>query len=139
MTEPTIMLLVVSGTGLWMLGGYRWTGWRRFVWPAVAAGLLAAGGILWVKALVIGGLLAGANALPYGDRTPWGLRVLVFASYALPSWLVAVVWWMPLVTALPLTGLMVASRRSPLVTWKLWEGAAGFLQAATLVMAALHA
>lgn len=139
MTEPTIMLLLVSGPGGWMLGGYRWKGWRRIVWPTLAAGLLAVSGIFWLKAVAIGGLLAFANTLPYGDRTPWALRAGVFAAYALPSWLLTILWWPPLVLAGVLTLLMAATRWKPYLTWKLWEGAAGFLQAATLVIAVLHA
>lgn len=79
-----------------------------------------------------------STLLPYGDRTPWPVKVLVFGSIGLPVLAInPSAWWMILIPAVILSGLMWASRKWNFVTWKIWEGAAGFTQAAVIVMAAL--
>lgn len=136
MPETGSILLLTSGPLLWMLGGAVWKPWRRFVWPAVVGAVLAATGHPWAPVALVAASLAAVNHLGYGDRTPWWGRALVFASYGLPSgWLL---WWGPLVLAPLLAALLLllmwASRRVNAVQWKIWEAAAGLLQAASIIV-----
>lgn len=135
MTELQIILMLPLGLLLWMLGGKYWKGFRRFVWPVLAAGILLWSGLsLLTSALILLALLA-VNSLPYGDRTPWAVRVLVFGALALPVLVITLkAWWALLVMGVLLSLLFLASRKINWVTFKVWEGAAGFLQAVVLVL-----
>jgi hypothetical protein len=96
-------------------------------------------GIVVWRALLVGGGLILVNTLPYGDRTPWLWRPVVFASYVLPAGILA---WQTLLVSLPVTviGLVVLfmlSRTVTWMTWKVWEAQAGLLQAAALIFGVL--
>ena len=77
------------------------------------------------------------NTLPYGGRTPWWARVLVFTSYALPSLAISLdLWWLRMaVCALMLILWFALSRLVNALSHKLWEAQAGLCQAATVIMA----
>ena len=143
MSESVMIVLLLSSVFCWMAGGAGWPpfrkGWRRFVWPVIASLLLLFSGIVWWKAFLVGGGLMIVNTLPYGDRTPWLWRPVVFASYALPAGALS---WQTLLVSLPLsvivlTLLFVLSRKINWVTWKIYESFAGLLQASSLIMACL--
>ena len=140
MTEPLVMVLMIAGPTLWMLGGYKWKGWRRIVWPILLAVVLVGGGgplSLW-KVVLATSIVAVTVALPYGDRTPNWLRPVVFGSYALPAVALNFSMWPSVpVVGLLLWGLYWATRRWNQVTWKLWEATAGLCQAGTLAVAVL--
>ena len=137
MKEWIIIALLGIGPILWMIGGtgYKWA--RRIVYPIAAAILAVLFGARILNAAVMGLLLAAVLTLPYGDRTSWPVRIIVFTSYAIPSWAIHFLWWMPLLTGAVLTLVMLASRRLNFVTHKIWEGSAGFVQSASIVMAML--
>jgi len=138
MTEVLMMTLLPAGVLLWMLGGYKWKGWRRFVWPVLAGVVLGLAGVSLPRASLAAAALCGVNHLPYGDRTPWPARVGVFIALLAPS-LALSFQAVPVVIlgGLALSGAFLASRKVSWVTHKVWEGLAGFLQAAVLIMAAL--
>ena len=138
-----MIVLMLSSVFCWMAGGAGWPpfrkGWRRFVWPVIASLLLLFSGIVWWKAFLVGGGLMIVNTLPYGDRTPWLWRPVVFASYALPA---GVLSWQTLLVSLPLSVIMLTllfliSRKINWVTWKVWEAQAGLLQATSLIFGVL--
>ena len=139
MSEPAIMVLLVSGVACWLLGGYRWKWVRRFALPIIVTGTLATAIPLFFAALV-GLTTCVVNVLPYGERTPWPVKLLVFASYGLPGvWLDTPFCLLYSVgCAVVLGGVMWLSQRYQRVTHKLWEALAGLLQAAGIVLASLR-
>lgn len=139
--ELGYILLTVSGVGLFALGGYKWKGWRRYVFPAVVVGVFSLLGVDIKLALACGATLCGVLHLPYGDNTSWLVRVAVFASYAVPPiWLVSGRWlefgcWIGITTTV-LTLAFLASRNAKLqwvFKWKVWEMLAGFCTAASFI------
>lgn len=138
MSENTIIVLLLAGVGLWMAGGKFWKGWRRFVWPVVAAICVISSGVSLVRGALLALGLVGVNSLPYGDRTPWVVRVLVFLALPLPALILGTGAWIivPL-TGATLAGLFWLSRRFNFITWKVWESSAGLLQAASIIAGVL--
>lgn len=139
MQEWTIILLLTSGVALWCIGGKTWKGYRRYVWPVVAAICSVSSGVSLVRGVLLALGLVGVNSLPYGNRTPWAVRVLVFAALPLPALILAP---QIAVVVIPLTtgflGLMMwLSKKFNFVTWKIFEGLAGLLQASSIIMAIL--
>ena len=141
MSAPVIMALLVLGPLCWLLGGYRWKWVRKYVWAGIAGICVWLSSISLLTALGVALAVGVTSSLPYGDRTPGFLRPLVFASYGLPAVAiapsVASAVLFPLVSGGLLIALFMASRRWNFITFKLWEGAAGFIQASTLVIACL--
>ena len=139
MTEPIIISLVSSGVILWMLGGTYHKSFRRHLWPVVALGLLLLGHVLWWRALLTALAMVGVNTVGYGDASAWWKRVIIFTAITIPCLLINPLVWpvVPISGALA-TGFFYATRKYAFVSWKLWEGGMGFLQAATLVMASLR-
>jgi len=84
--------------------------------------------------------MIGANCLPYGDRTPWWLKVIVFAGLGAPVvWLDPIfgLWW-ALGTAVVLSAYMMLSQRYNRATHKIFEFIAGGLQAMGIVLGVLR-
>ena len=139
MPEYKMIILLTLGPFLWCVGGTWWKPARRFVWP-VLAGLMLFGSASWWQALGFVAALVLANVLPYGDRTPWRIKVIVF--FALGAHVIDLdpifgLFW-ALGTAITLATLMLLSRTYSRVTHKVWEASAGFLQAAGIVLGVLR-
>ena len=138
MTEWRMIVLLGCGPILWMIGG-TWKKWaRRFLWPAAVFFMLPY--IHYWTPLQVPGTLIITCSLPYGDRTPWWLKVLVFAGLgAHVIWLDPIfgLWW-TLGTSIALTALAYLSKRFNRVTWKVWEASAGILQAAGIILGVLR-
>ena len=137
MREWIGMALLGLGPILWMIGGSgpKWV--RRIAYPIVVAFLAVLLGIGILRSVLAGFLLAVVLTLPYGDKSSWPVRVTVFASYGIPSWAIHFLWWMPILTGITITLIALASRKFNFVTHKIFEGACGFIQSATIVMAML--
>ena len=134
MSEWQIIALLTFGPCLWALGGTGWKPARRYVWP------LAAGLLLWRPWGIASALTIAATAtLPYGDRTPWPVKALVFASYGLPVCFLDLrfgLWW-AVGMGIVISCLTLLSHRVKRVTWKIVEASMGFLQAAGLALGTL--
>ena len=92
-TEVLQMVCLGAGGGLFMLGGFRWKPWRRFVLPAVLG--LAAWNAGYPPHLcsLMTYLLTRAFHYGYGDTTPWLLRFLVGVEYAVATLPLGLTWW----------------------------------------------
>lgn len=135
MTEAKIIYLLTAGVFLWIIGGTYWRPAKVWVWPLSVALVLHS-----LAGLGAAALLVFANSLPYGDRTPWGWKAVVFFLLGLAP--VALdagfgVWW-ALGSMLLLLWIAYLSVKINRVTWKVWEALAGFLQAVGLVIAGLR-
>ena len=139
MSEPVMIVLMTLGPLLWCIGGTFWKPARRFIWPIIAGITLVGLTTWWVWLGVVLTMIASA-CLPYGDRTPWWLKVLVFASLGAHviwlDWLFGLGWAVG--TAVILSAYMALSHRFPRVTHKVFEGLAGFLQATGLILGVLR-
>lgn len=139
MSEWVMIGLMGAGALCWPIGGTGFLPVRRFLWPGLAAILLVFGHVPLLTAAVVGLTILVTCILPYGDRTPWPVKWLVFTSYGLPvcwlDWQFGL-WW-TLGCGIVLTGLMLLSHRYNRVTHKVWEFTAGALQAIGIVLGAL--
>jgi len=137
MKELWMILIMVTGSGLWALGGWRNKVWRRYAMPIVLYGLLFLFGVGWLRGLVAMGILCGVTHLGYGDSTPWWGKILVGTSYALPSIVITgLTIWTPLVPLVFLTTFAL-SRWKPTAndfTWKICEYSVGSVIAISLIV-----
>lgn len=137
MTEPQILLMLTLSPLLWMAGGTWHKAWRRFVLPLAWLMLLVSLIPRWQAILACLGLVI-VNALPYGDRTPWKARLLVFAALTTPLLIISWQgWWISLLFATVLSGAFWLSRRVHAFTHKFFEGLAGLLQAIAMIFGIL--
>jgi hypothetical protein len=134
-----MIALMVSGVACWTIGGtgHKWV--RRYLWGVIA--LITTWGLMsnW---LVIGmGLTLIATAtLPYGERTPWWAKILVFTSLGIHVCFLDPIFglWWALGTGISLSLLMLLSRTYSRVTWKVFEGFSGFLQSVGIILGVLR-
>lgn len=138
MTETTIIALLAAGGVLWAVGGSGLKFLRRFLWPVLCAGLLAFSGVSLLTSLgVCLGLIVVSSA-PYGDSTPWPLRIAVFAALPAPALAINMnAWPWVLACGLLVSGLAFATRKWNAVSQKLFEFGAGAIQAGVIVIASL--
>ena len=138
MSEGIIIFLLVTGPLFWMLGGTYAKWIRRFAWPAVVAGCAMTAGVGWLSAIMVAGAMVVVNSLPYGDRTPWPLKVAVFILLMAPALIISLkAVWIVAVCGLLTTLAFWATRRWAWFTHKAVEGLCGFLQACVIVFAIL--
>ena len=138
MTEQMIMALLVCGPLFWMLGGTYAKWIRRFAWPAVVAGAVMIAGGGWLSATMVAGAMAIVNCLPYGDRTPWPVKIAVFMLLMAPALIITLkAGWIVGVFGALTAGAFWATRRWAWFTHKVVEGFAGFSQAGVMVISLL--
>jgi len=139
MSEPSMIVLLTLGPMLWMIGGTFWKPARRFVWPVIAGITLVGLVSWWVWAGVVATMI-GTACLPYGERTPWWLKNMVFASLgAHVIWLDPIfgLWW---ALGMGIIGscLMLLSKRFNRFTWKVVESIFGLSQAVGIILGVLR-
>lgn len=105
--ELYIIACAVSGCFLFALGGteiplfgkgFKWL--RREVLPLIWGILAFMAGIELWRCLVFAVCQDGVFRLPYGDRTPTWLKLVVFLTYPLPSLLFGLTIWQAYVGAI---------------------------------------
>ena len=137
MSETWIMVTITAGVLGWSLGGTFNKAWRRIAWPIVAATAVLMSG-LDVQAGLLFAVLVGVNSLPYGDRTPWPVKIAVFLALAAPGLVVnPTVWPFTLLGGCLITALAIGTRKLNYFTHKLFEAGAGLVQAGIIVLASL--
>lgn len=134
MSEWLMMACMGSGTILFPLGGtgFKWA--RRFLLPAILAGLALFHGFAWYLCLGYAVSQAVTLCLPYGERTPYWLKAVVFSLYALPSLCFGFTIWQ-IFLAIGCFGLFVFSnwnKSASSFPWKICEAGMGFLLGATI-------
>jgi hypothetical protein len=133
-SEIAMIICMTSGVGLFALGGFRWKWMRRFLFPGILGLMAFLSG--FPVLLCVGYAVAQAITLclPYGERTPYALKAVVFASYALPSLLFGFTIWQ-IFLALGCFGLFVLSnwdKSAKSFPWKICEAGMGGLLGATI-------
>jgi len=133
-SEMSMIVCMGSGVILFALGGtgYKWM--RRFVLPAILALMCLIQGFGWQVCLGYACLQSLTLCLPYGSRTPYWVKALVFISYALPSMLLGFTIWQ-IFLAIGCFGLFVLSnwdKSAESFPWKICEAGMGGLLGATI-------
>lgn len=93
MQEWLMILAMGAGGVLFAVGGTgpKWA--RRFLLPAILALAAFFSGIIWWRCLAFGSTQIITLCLPYGQRTPYWLKFVVFISYVGPSFFFGFTWW----------------------------------------------
>ena len=83
MSELIYIILLPLSSLLWMLGGWRWKGWRRFILSIClfSACLLFSAGL--AKALGVGIICLISTSLPYGENSTWTIRIITAVTFGL--------------------------------------------------------
>ena len=77
-----IILLPVSSF-LFMLGGWRWKGWRRFVLPICLLSVCLLYSVPLAQALAVAILCMIVTSLPYGENSTWTMRIITAISFGM--------------------------------------------------------
>ena len=93
--EWLMIAAMVCGGAMFAIGGTgpKWV--RRYLLPAALAGIALWGGFIWWACLGYAVTQCVTFCLPYGDRTPYWLKFIVFMSFAAPSLFFGFTWWQP--------------------------------------------
>ena len=122
MELPYIILLPLSSF-LFMLGGWKWKGWRRFLLPLCWFSACLICDVTLVKALLV--LIIGvlSTSLPYGDNSSWAMRIITAITFGIIGIPLGVT---PLMLVPPVVFLLgwVASNKLKL-QWKITEALTG--------------
>lgn len=91
--EWWMILSMVLGGGLFAVGGtgFKWA--RRFLLPCLLGIIALLSGVAIWRCAAYAVTQAVTFCLPYGERTPYWLKFIVFMSYALPSLFFGFTWW----------------------------------------------
>jgi hypothetical protein len=141
MTEWIFILMMVLGVGLFAAGGTgpKWA--RRYVLPIALGLCLMWLGVSWWQSIISAVTMIIVFCLPYGDSVPkYWQKFLIGCTYSLPSLAVGLSLWVVIVPVGFIT-LFFLSNWKPTAkafTWKLVEGAIGFLVSASLISAYLN-
>lgn len=98
--------------------GPKWV--RRFLMPVLLGFIAAISGFLWYLAVGYAITQSIVLCLPYGERTPYWLKLLVFISFALPSLFFGFTWFQP-ITALVCFGCFCLSNWKPTAQTFVWK------------------
>ena len=132
-----IIVVLVSGVTCWLIGGTYFK-WVRRIALSIVLGLCVAISGHVMQGVLLALACALVNSLPYGDRTPWPLKVPVFMALCAPALILNLgAWPAVLVGGALISGMAWATRRWNFVTMKIWEAWAGLVQAGVIVIASL--
>lgn len=123
MDKEMLMILAMGAGGiLGCLGGFRWKWMRRFLLPVIFALIAIIGGFEIGKASLMALGLIVAYSLPYGEKTPYILKVGIAICHILPFLAIGFSLWM---IAYPIVfmGLFYSSNKLPFkeFSWKIIE------------------
>ena len=120
MTEWLMILCMGFGGTLFAIGGtgFKWA--RRFLLPVLLGGVALISGFPWY--LVAGYVLTQivTLCLPYGERTPYPVKALVFVSYVLPSFFLGFTYWQ-IITPIVCFGCFCLSNWKPTAQTFVWK------------------
>ena len=122
---PYIALLPL-GSLLWMLGGWKWKGWRRFVLPLLLLGFCLACSVGVVKAILVSLICAMSTSLPYGENSSWLERVMTSITFGIIGIPLGLTWYMILPPIVFILGWIASNSRLK-VQWKIIEGCVGLV------------
>ena len=121
--ELAYIILLPLGSLLWMLGGWKWKSWRRFVLPVAIAGVCLMFGVDSIRAGIVVVLCGISFSLPYGENSTWKMRIITALSFGI----VGMPLGLNLLQALPpivfLSGWVLSNKYK--LQWKICEALTG--------------
>ena len=138
MNETHMIIYMLACAGLFAAGGTWKKSLRRFGLPIVTFLFLivhATGWQAWGIAIISSVLLGASLHLGYGETKPLWYKFLVGCSYAIPSMLIGLTFWQPVlpicfISLFILSNWQITSKDVP---WKLWECFMGMLISFTYI------
>lgn len=114
--------------------------WLRRILMSIGLGLLTGWLTTWWQGIGYALTVFGITTCPYGSRTPYWLKAVVFTGYGATSLWFGYSWWL-LVTPCVCTGLFFLSNfklTAKSFPWKICESAFGFTIGASCIAAILN-
>lgn len=118
---PYIVLLPIVSL-LWMLGGWRWKGWRRFVLPLFLL-LFCSFYVPLAKALAVAIICLISTSLPYGENSSWTIRIITSITFGLIGLPLGIDLLMVLPPIVFIIGWLASNKLG--LQWKIAEGLNG--------------
>lgn len=114
--------------------------WLRRILMSAGLGILAGFLTTWWQGAGYALALFGVLTCPYGDRTPYWLKSIVFFGYGAVSLWFGVSWWLVITPAICtlvffLSNFKLTAKSFP---WKICESAFGFTVGASYIAAILN-
>ena len=119
---PYIVLLPLSSL-LWMLGGWKWKGWRRFVLPLVFLSSCLLAGVSLLQSLGVLIIALIATALPYGENSTWTQRIITSVSFGMIGIPLGLSLTMVIPPIVFILGWIASNKMK--MQWKIVEGLTG--------------
>ena len=123
--ELSYLILLPISSFLFMLGGWKWKGWRRFLLPLIFILTCLAFKVEPWRAWTLGLFALISFSLPYGENSTWKMRVFTAITFGLIGIPLGLNWMMILPPVVFLAG-WIASNGKLKVQWKIIEGITGF-------------
>jgi hypothetical protein len=130
MTEYWMIAAMGLGGICFAIGGTGWKPARRFLLPIILGFVALFNGFSWQMCLGYALTQSIVLCLPYGERTPYWAKFLVFLSYPLPSLFFGFTWWQP-ITAVVCFGCFCFSNWKPTAQTFFWK-ACEFIMGASI-------
>lgn len=124
MNELAYIILLPGGSLLWMLGGWKWKGWRRFVLPLLFVCLCLAYSVSIARSVTLGIICLSVTSLPYGENSSWKQRIVTGISFGLIGLPLGIDLTMLAAPIVFITGWILSNKLK--LQWKIVEGAVGF-------------
>ena len=122
-SELSYIILLPLTSFLWMLGGWKWKGCRRFVLPLVFLSSCLLAGVSLLQSLSVLIIALIATALPYGENSTWTIRIITAVTFGLIGMPLGVTPLMLVPPAVFLIGWLASNKLG--LAWKLAEGITG--------------
>ena len=130
------LMIISMGLGgiMFAIGGTGFKWLRRFLLPVCLGIIAIIGGNQWYYSLAMTLCLMLSLSLPYGERTSYALKTLVFmAIFGSTLWLGFSYWQIiSVVVALGLFKLSNMKWTANIIAWKIWEFITGSLLGITV-------
>jgi hypothetical protein len=132
--NPEYYMILAMGLGgiLFSLGGtgFKWA--RRYVLPFLLTGAVAiarGSDFMWWQYVGSFACLCGAFHLPYGERTPYPVKLLVGLTFSMPVMFFGFNWWILIVPVVWLAMFLLSNWRKTekIFVWKIVEFITGVL------------
>ncbi len=118
------MIAAMGSAGiLGAIGGTGFKPARRFILPLILGFLGFLAGFLWWKCLIVWLGLTIAFCFPYGQKTPYWLKLLVACTFTLSTLAFGFTWWQ-IITPLTFIGMFKLSNTKwagNIFQWKVVE------------------
>ena len=121
----TYIILLPLSSFLFMLGGYRWKGWRRFVLPLCFSLVCFIYSVTLWQILLLGLFGYISFSLPYGENSLWIQRVVTAITFGLIGISLGFDWLMVVPPIVFIVGWILSNMAG--LQWKIVEAITGLV------------